>query len=335
MSDLWVDEVGPDLAETVCRVIHDAFGARRRLDPPSTALGETVDSVATTLERHGGLLCRVDGDPAGAVLFEDRGQSLALRRVSVVPHFQSRGVATALVGVAEEVAGKRGHDDVELGARAELPSTVTFWQRRGYVELSREGSRIRLGKGLPIEVVLATTDETRMLGEAVASLTRPGDVLLLVGELGAGKTTFAQGIASGLRVRGDVTSPTFVISRIHPSLVGGPALVHVDAYRLGDEAELDDLDLDAYVDGAVTVVEWGEGIAEALSPHRLRVHLARTHGCDAVDETRVATVTPVGARWFGVGVRSVLVAKGSDRSGAMTPLRSDPSAGEGRGRTNA
>jgi tRNA threonylcarbamoyladenosine biosynthesis protein TsaE len=287
----------------------------------------------------------VDGDPAGAILFEDRGRrSLALRRVSVVPHFQSRGVATALVGVAEEVAGKQGYDDVELAARSELPSTVTFWQRRGYVELSREDSRIRLGKALPIEVVLETADETRSLGVAVASLTRPGDVLLLVGELGAGKTTLAQGIGAGLQVRGDVTSPTFVISRMHPSLVGGPTLVHVDAYRLGDEAELDDLDLDAYVEGAITLVEWGEGIAEALSPHRLRVHLARTHGGEVADETRIATITPLGARWFGAGVRSGLLVGDADRRAVMAPQpslgwgeeRRPPSEhAEGDGRTSA
>ena len=83
--------------------------------------------------------------------------------------------------------------------------------------------------------------------------------MVLSGELGAGKTTFTQGLGAGLGVRGDVTSPTFVIARVHPSLSGGPALVHVDAYRLGGIDELDDLDLDASLDEAVTVVEWGEG----------------------------------------------------------------------------
>ena len=328
MIDLRVDEVGPEAAPVVRDLIHAAFGARRRLDPPSTALAETTESVAAALGRWGGLLCRVDGEPAGAVVFEDLGASLALRRVSVAPHFQVRGVATALVGVAEEVAAARGHDDVELAARVELPETVVFWQRRGYAELSRFGSHIRLGKALPVEVVLRTAEATRGLGEAVASLARPGDVLLLVGELGSGKTTLTQGIGAGLKVRGDVTSPTFVISRVHPSLAGGPPLLHVDAYRLGDEAELDDLDLDAYVDEAVTVVEWGEGIAEALSTQRLRVHLARAHGDEETDESRVATVTPVGARWFGAAVRSTLLAQGSDHSGVMAPDLSDPSAVE-------
>ena len=86
-----------------------------------------------------------------------------------------------------------------------------------------------------------------------------GDLVILSGDLGAGKTTLTQGIGAGLGVRGEITSPTFVIARVHPSLVGGPPLVHVDAYRLGGIDELDDLDLDTSLDDAVTVVEWGEG----------------------------------------------------------------------------
>ena len=124
-----------------------------------------------------------------------------------------------------------------------------------------------------------------------------GDLLILTGDLGAGKTTLTQGLGEGLRVRGDVTSPTFVISRVHPSLVGGPALVHVDAYRLGDEAELDDLDIDAFVDDSVTVVEWGEGIAEGLAADYLRVHLSRRRGGaepGVHDDGRLISVTPVG-----------------------------------------
>jgi len=122
-------------------------------------------------------------------------------------------------------------------------------------------------------VVAGTAEQTRGLGSRLAALLRAGDLLVLSGDLGAGKTTFTQGLGSGLRVRGDVTSPTFVISRVHPSLVGGPALVHVDAYRLGEVAELDDLDLDTSLDEAVTVVEWGSGLAEALAEDRLEVEI--------------------------------------------------------------
>ena len=109
------------------------------------------------------------------------------------------------------------------------------------------------------------------LGRRLAALLRPGDLVLLTGPLGAGKTTLVQGIGEGLRVRGPVTSPTFVIARVHPPLGGGPALVHADAYRLASPAEVDDLDLDASLDTCVTVVEWGGGLAEGLAADRLEV----------------------------------------------------------------
>jgi tRNA threonylcarbamoyladenosine biosynthesis protein TsaE len=153
-------------------------------------------------------------------------------------------------------------------------------------------------------VVADSPDATRAVGAAVARLVRPGDLLVLSGDLGAGKTTFTQGLASGLGVRGDVTSPTFVISRVHPSLGAGPPLVHVDAYRLGESAELDDLDLDAYLDEAVTVVEWGTGLAETLADDRLEVEILRTHG-DEQGEARTLTVTGIGGRWAGVDLSSL------------------------------
>ena len=116
---------------------------------------------------------------------------------------------------------------------------------------------------------------TRMAGLRFAERLVPGDLVILSGELGAGKTTFTQGLAEGLGVRGPITSPTFVLARVHPSLVGGPLLVHVDAYRLGSLAELDDLDLDASFDESVTVVEWGEGKAEVLAEGRSGHYLVR------------------------------------------------------------
>jgi tRNA threonylcarbamoyladenosine biosynthesis protein TsaE len=139
----------------------------------------------------------------------------------------------------------------------------------------------------------------RDLGRQVAEVLRPGDVVVLTGELGAGKTTFTQGLGAGLGVRGDVTSPTFVISRVHPSTSGGPALVHVDAYRLGGIAELDDLDLDTALEDSVTVIEWGEGIAEGLAESRLEVRIERAVGAEADEELdpRRVTVTGIGRRW--------------------------------------
>ena len=147
-------------------------------------------------------------------------------------------------------------------------------------------------------VVLPGVDDTRALGRALGRMLRAGDLVVLTGGLGAGKTTLTQGIGEGMGVRGPVTSPTFVIARVHPSTVGGPALVHVDAYRLGGALELDDLDLDASVHDSVTVVEWVHGLAEDLSEDRLEVVL----DVDTATEERTATVTGVGGRWAASAV---------------------------------
>lgn len=144
-----------------------------------------------------------------------------------------------------------------------------------------------------VHTVTAKTDEAmRALGRELASLAGPGDLLILSGPLGAGKTTLTRGLGEGLGVRGAVTSPTFVISRIHPSVVGGPALVHVDAYRLGGADEIDDIDLDTTLADSVTVVEWGEGVAEDLSDERLEISIERHP-----DDTRTVHLRAVGARW--------------------------------------
>ncbi len=142
-------------------------------------------------------------------------------------------------------------------------------------------------------LVLTTTEDTHALGVAFGAVLGPGDLVVLSGGLGAGKTTLARGIGEGLGVRGPVTSPTFVIARVHPSTVGGPDLVHVDAYRLHGALELDDLDLDASVEESVTVVEWGHGLAEGLAADRVEVVLE----ADPVTEVRVATLTGLGGRW--------------------------------------
>jgi tRNA threonylcarbamoyladenosine biosynthesis protein TsaE len=149
------------------------------------------------------------------------------------------------------------------------------------------------------EVVLRTAEGTRAWGERLGRVLRAGDLVVLTGDLGAGKTTLTQGIAEGLGVRGPITSPTFVIARVHPSLVGGPALVHVDAYRLGGLAELDDLDLDASIEDSVTIVEWGHGLAEGLAEDRLEVTLTG-------DDERRATITASGPRWADEQARAVL-----------------------------
>jgi tRNA threonylcarbamoyladenosine biosynthesis protein TsaE len=147
---------------------------------------------------------------------------------------------------------------------------------------------------VPTELRIATPAAMRDLGRELATRLRAGDLVILAGPLGAGKTTLVQGIGEGLGVRGPVTSPTFVIARVHPALAGsGPALVHADAYRLGSVSEVDDLDLDADMAAAVTVVEWGEGLAEGLSEDRLEISIQP----DPDSQTRTVRLIGYGARW--------------------------------------
>ena len=150
----------------------------------------------------------------------------------------------------------------------------------------------------PLTLRLPTVEDTRALGRRLAALLQAGDLVILTGDLGAGKTALTSGIGAALDVEGPVTSPTFVIARVHPSRRGRPALVHVDAYRLGTFAEVDDLDLDASLSESVTVVEWGEGKVEGLAESRLEIALRRR--ADEVDETRTARIRGFGDRWRSV-----------------------------------
>jgi tRNA threonylcarbamoyladenosine biosynthesis protein TsaE len=152
------------------------------------------------------------------------------------------------------------------------------------------------------QVRVPTARAMRDLGVRLAGSLRAGDLVILSGGLGSGKTTLTQGIGEGLKVRGPITSPTFVIARVHPSLSGGPPLVHVDAYRLGGLAEVDGLDLDASLDEAVTIVEWGTGLVEGLASDRLVVELtaAASNAQDGEDEERIVRFVGIGHRWAGV-----------------------------------
>ncbi|MEU9112090.1 tRNA (adenosine(37)-N6)-threonylcarbamoyltransferase complex ATPase subunit type 1 TsaE [Streptomyces sp. NPDC048483] len=172
--------------------------------------------------------------------------------------------------------------------------------------------------GATAHVTVKSPDQMQQLGRRLSSLLRPGDLVLLTGELGAGKTTLTRGLGEGLGVRGAVTSPTFVIARVHPSLSGGPALVHVDAYRLhGGLDAMEDLDLDVSLPESVVVVEWGDGKVEDLSEDRLHVVIGRAVGADApggadavlegvlhgdTDDVREVTVTGLGPRWAAAGL---------------------------------
>ena len=149
----------------------------------------------------------------------------------------------------------------------------------------------------PIALTLPTAADTRRLGERLAPLLQAGDLVVLDGPLGAGKTVVVQGLGAGLGVRGPVTSPTFVLARTYPG--GRLPLVHVDAYRLGGALELDDLDLDTDVASSVTAVEWGSGLAERLTDAHLSITLTRS----ADDDCRTATLTAIGSwteRWPAV-----------------------------------
>ena len=199
------------------------------------------------------------------------------------------------------------------------------------------------------EVVIETADaeSTRALGVRLAVLLRAGDLVMLSGDLGAGKTTLAQGVGAAMGVRGRVSSPTFIIARVHPALADGPDLIHVDAYRLSSLEEVDALDLDSSMDDSVTLVEWGQDKVEALSADRLEITIARPRGglvggraeapgessgagsgsadsadsagsagSDVTDLTeaddsrrsvRSVTVTAVGPRWTGVDLTRLQV----------------------------
>jgi tRNA threonylcarbamoyladenosine biosynthesis protein TsaE len=151
--------------------------------------------------------------------------------------------------------------------------------------------------------IVPTADAMRALGREIGRHLSAGDLVVLTGPLGAGKTTLTTGIGEALGVRGPITSPTFVLARTHPSEVAGPPLVHVDAYRLSSSTEFDDLDLD--LDGSVVVVEWGSSLLEGVAESQLEVLLERPPqpaGDDPAieaDEPRTVTLLGTGTRWAG------------------------------------
>jgi tRNA threonylcarbamoyladenosine biosynthesis protein TsaE len=155
------------------------------------------------------------------------------------------------------------------------------------------------------QVTIESAAGMHALGRRLAALLRAGDLVILNGSLGAGKTTLTQGIGEGLGVRGPVTSPTFVIARVHPSVTGGPDLLHADAYRLASPAEVDDLDLDEAMGSSVTVVEWGGGLAEGLAADRLEVTITPADGA------RTVCFAGHGARWSAVTESAFLTLSGA------------------------
>ncbi|HEX7352053.1 tRNA (adenosine(37)-N6)-threonylcarbamoyltransferase complex ATPase subunit type 1 TsaE [Brachybacterium sp.] len=190
--------------------------------------------------------------------------------------------------------------------------------------------------GLPVRT--RDAEGTRTVARALAGVLRAGDLLVLDGPLGAGKTTFTQGLGAGLGVRGPIASPTFVIERVHPNLGEGPDLVHVDAYRLGGEGEIDDLDLEADLDLAVTVVEWGRDRVEHLAESVLLVVLDRPDRVEDPEdpgEPRTLHLIPSGPRWDEAAIDHLetALAAVTGPDGAVTgpaPTREEPPAEESR-----
>jgi tRNA threonylcarbamoyladenosine biosynthesis protein TsaE len=279
-------------ADEVQAVTRAAFAANGALDPPSGALSETPESVAEDFAREGGVLLRADGGGLVATCRVRRlGLAWVVRRCAVDPSYRLTGAGRRLVEEAHAWAAEEGAVRTHVGVRDVLTGSRAFWERSGYRPLMQHGFWTELARPLPL--VLHGPEQTHELGRRLAADLRAGDLVLLSGPLGAGKTALTQGIGEGLGVRGAVTSPTFVLARVHP---GPLPLVHVDAYRLRESGssrlELDDLDLDASLSDSVTVVEWGEGLAEDLADARLEVRLERPD-----DETRHVQVTPHGDRW--------------------------------------
>jgi tRNA threonylcarbamoyladenosine biosynthesis protein TsaE len=303
VSDLVVSIASPQDAAAMVEVIHSAFGARPPVNPPSDADDETTETLAAKLRRGNAIFAQVEGRPAGVIVVlpdPDAAGTARFSRVSVRPDLQRHGIASAMVTAAEELAAIRGFERVELLARMEFGEFIAFWQHRGFVVDRRVDHGVILAKPLPLAIKVPTSEAMVRLGERLAKLLERGDVILAAGDLGAGKTTLTQGIGRGLGSEGPIISPTFVLSRLHPSRIGRPTLMHVDAYRLSTASELDDLDLDAAIADSITVVEWGQGVADGLSDDRLEIDIWTSEADSTAtgdDSERVVTIRPVGPRW--------------------------------------
>lgn len=268
-------------------------GTRPSGPTTSCATGnDTPPAGAAASENALGLVAEVDGAAIAAALSTLDGASARLVGVAVHPDQRGRGVAAALVQTTTELLAARGVGTLRPDLR-DAPHWVAPWlHRNGFVH---DSAATTWQLTLPILVEAPTAESMRELGRRLAALLAPGDVLIATGDLGAGKTTLTQGIGAGLAVSGPVISPTFVLSRVHPSTTDGPALVHVDAYRLGSFDELEDLDLEASLADSVTLIEWGGGIAEGLAENRLDIDIRR--GLDPDDDARLVFLAARGPRW--------------------------------------
>lgn len=284
-------------------VIRESFASRPPVDPPAAALSDTVEQIERALQAGEGVVAEVDGRIAGCLLLSAPVERVStLSRVCVLPSARKHGLAASMVRGAGELAIELGATELELLSRREFPGTLRWWQRHGFVIDHQVELGWILRRRLPTAIEVPDAEAMQALGRRLAALLTGGDVLVLSGELGAGKTTLTQGIGGGLEVEGPIISPTFVLSRVHAA-PDGPGLVHVDAYRLGSAAELEDLDLDASLADSVTVVEWGSGLAEGLSADRLEISIER--GSDPARDDRLVLLDPVGDRWADVDLHAL------------------------------
>jgi tRNA threonylcarbamoyladenosine biosynthesis protein TsaE len=290
-------------AADVHAVTQAAYAAGPPLDPPSGAFDETVDSVAGDLARDGGAIALLDGVVVAALRYRREPGWTTLRRVGVVPALWRHGIGARLVAFAHAEVARAGGTALSVGVRHGRPASRLFWASLGYAEVEQLDHWDRLERLAPHVVTVPTADDMRALGARLATQLRRGDVVLCTGPLGAGKTTFAQGLAIGLGVREPVTSPTFVLAREHHGMV---PFVHVDAYRLGPMAdplaEVDALDLDSTVDSAVTLVEWGEGLVEHLAGNHVDVRIALVDDSD----DRTVLIDALGPRFAGIDIPAAL-----------------------------
>lgn len=244
-----------------------------------------VDAGASEL----GMVAEIDGEQVAEAVVRVGARLARVLSLSVADGHRGEGIGTALLNCIAELLAAGGVRELSVEAD---PAQASWWRGNGFH--AADGV---LRRPLPVLIEAPTADAMRALGERIAPLLRAGDVIIATGDLGAGKTTLTQGIGAGLGVAGPVISPTFVLSRVHPSTVGGPGLVHVDAYRLGSFDELEDLDLEASLADSVTLIEWGGGLAEGLADDRLEIDIRR--GLDVDDENRLVFVTGIGPRWAG------------------------------------
>lgn len=298
-----------DDAMAMLEVVRAAFSARPPVDPPADYLGDTVAELEQRLDAAPGVLALLGDEVVGCLFLSLDADVAGLHRVSVLPDHRREGIAEAMVRGAIEVCSDLGARWLELLTRREFPETRRWWEQHGFRADRDTPTGTIMRRSVPVRVEVPDTEAMHALGRRLAGVLRAGDVVIQSGDLGAGKTTLTQGLGQGLGVSGPVISPTFVLSRVHRATGDGPALVHVDAYRLGSAAELEDIDLEETLAGAVTVVEWGSGLAEGLADSWLDVDIRRSD--DPADETRVVYVAANGQRWHGVDLHAALRAPAS------------------------